>query len=132
ERAPLTLEAFRVPAAHPELRFFEMHGFHACVERALHTHGQEFPEVRAGAHVIDIAAVTDLLAGAVGLRFILVIDTVEAAVEVILVIPPRNAGHQVNAITAVAPRLDALRQPGINSVNDGDVGTQIAGLAPRR
>ena len=67
-----------------------MDGLRAGIQRALHAHAQELAVVRPRAHVIHVAAVADLVAVALGLRLVLVIDAVEAAVEIILVIAPRR------------------------------------------
>src|SRR5208282_6117395 len=66
--SPLALESLRVAAADPEFRLFEMDGLGAGVERPLDADAEILAVVRAGAHVVDIAAVTDLVAIPIGLR----------------------------------------------------------------
>jgi hypothetical protein len=99
------------------------------VERALHTDAEKLPKILAGAHVIHVAAVTDLFTVAIRLRFIFVVHPVEPAVEVILVTAPGNTRHHVDAIAPFAPRLDARGQSGVHSVNDGHIRTQIGRVA---
>src|ERR1035438_5946543 len=130
--APLALEAFRVAAVHPELGFLEVDCLGAGVERALDALAEVFPVVGPGAHVINIAAVACLLPVQNGLGLVFVVHAVEPAVEVILIGSPRNAGHDVDAIAVVAPRLDALRQAGVDAVNEDYVGAQVGDGAPGR
>jgi hypothetical protein len=107
-RAPFALEPFRVSAAHPEFRLLQVNCFRARIQRALHAHAEEFSEVRSRRHVIHIAAVADLVPVPIRLRFVFVVYAIESPVQIILVIPPRDAGHHMNAIPAVPPRLEAL------------------------
>src|ERR1035441_1946564 len=130
--APLALEAFRVAAVHPELGFLEVDCLGAGVERALDTLAEVFPVVGPGAHVINIAAVADLVPGTIRLGFILVVHAVKPAIEVILVIPPRDARHDVDAVAVVAPGLDAPRQAGVDTINEDHVGAQVGYSAPGR
>jgi len=67
-----------------------MNGLGPAIERALHSHRKELSVIRAGAHVIDITAVADLLAGAVRLGFVLVVHSVEPPVKIVLVAAPRH------------------------------------------
>src|ERR1035441_3419786 len=110
--APLALEAFRVAAVHPELGFLEVDCLGAGVERALDALAEVFPVVGPGAHVINISAVACLLPVQNCLGLVLVVHAVEPAVEVILIVPPRNARHDVDAVAAIPPRLDAARHTG--------------------
>ena len=129
---PLALEALRVAAVHPELGLFEVDRLGAGIERALDALAKVFPVVGPGAHVIDIAAVTDLLPVPNRLGLVLVVDAVKPAVEVVLIRPPRDARHDVDAIAAVTPSLDALWQVGADAVAEGHIRTQIGDAAPRR
>jgi len=72
------------------------------------------------------------MAVAVGLFLVLMIVAVELAVKVILVIAPGDPRHQVDAVAMIAPGLDALRQGGIESIDNRDIRTQIAVPLPRR
>jgi hypothetical protein len=72
------------------------------------------------------------MAVAVGLLLVFVVVAVEIAAQVILVIAPGDAGHQVDAVAVIAPGLDALRQGGIESIDNGDIRAQIAVGLPRR
>ena len=74
---------------------------------------------------------TDLFAVALGLLFVLVIYAVETSVEIILVTAPGNACHHVNAISAIPPGLDAIRQLRVNPIHNRHVRTQIAERTPR-
>lgn len=71
----------------------------------------------------------DRVAVAIGLRFIVVLCAVEAPIEIPAVIPPCGAGHQVNAIAMLAPRLDSFREPPIESVDDRHIGSQVGLIA---
>ena len=123
--APLAFEAFRITAAIPELRLFQMDRFCASVERALHSDTEKFSIVHSGAHVIHVTAVTDLATVAIHLRLVLVIDAVEATIDIILILSPSHARHHMDAIAVVAPCRDACRQIRINAINDGDIRTQV-------
>src|ERR1043166_6852069 len=118
ERLPFAFETFFVAGPHPELRFLEMNGVRAGLECALNADAEKFSEVRSGAHVENVGrkapAVTDLVTGPFRLRFVLVIDAVEFALDIILVAAPGNSGHDVRAIAVFAPALEAIGQPGIN------------------
>ena len=85
---PFAFETFRVTTVHPELRLLQMDCFRARIQRALHADTKKLSIVRAGTHVIDIAAVAALAAVAHGLRLVFVIDSVKAAIEIVLVITP--------------------------------------------
>src|ERR1035438_5240539 len=95
--APLALEALFIAAVHPELGLLQMDGFGTGVERALNPLAKILAIVRPGAHVIDIAAVADLVAGLVRLGLVFVVHAVEPAIEIILIVPPRDARHDVDA-----------------------------------
>ena len=101
------------------------------LQRALDADAKEFAVVGAGTHVIYITTVADLVAVAICLCFVLVVYTVEAAIEVILILSPRDTRHDVNAIAVFAPGFDARRQIGVNAINDGDIRTQIPLRTPR-
>ena len=90
-----------------------------------------FAVVGAGRHVIHVAAVADLVAVAISLGLVLVIDAIEAAIEIILIFAPGDSGHDMDAIAMFPPGLDSRRQIGVNTVNDGDIGTQIPRRSPR-
>src|ERR1035437_10039639 len=130
--APLALEALFITAVHPELGLLQMDCFGTGVECALDALAEEFAVVRPGAHVVNIPAVADLVPGAICLGLVFVVHAVKPAVEVILVVPPRDARHNVDAIAAIPPRLDALRQSGVDSVNEHHVGAQVGDAAPGR
>src|SRR5437660_888279 len=118
---PLPLKAFRIAAAHPEFRLFQMNCFGPGIERALDADTKEFSVIRAGAHVINVPAMADLVSVAIGLRFVLMIDAVEFGVEVILVLTPGHAGHDVDAVAMIAPGLHPARQIGADAVSNGDI-----------
>ena len=101
------------------------------IQGALHADAEEFAVVGAGAHVIDIAAVADFIPVSLGLGLVLVIDAIEAAVEIVLIFAPGHAGHDMDTVAMVAPGGDAGGQIGINAINDGDIGTEVAVGGPR-
>src|SRR5262249_26341052 len=94
------------------------------------TNTKEFSLIRAGTHIVNIAPMTYFLAFTVGLRLVFMINAIETCIQVILIMAPGNAGHNMNEITMLAPALNAFWQAGINSVNDRYIGTQIASRAP--
>jgi len=102
----------------------------AGIERALDTDAKELPVIGARTHVIDITAVADLATLAISLGFVLVIDSIEAAVEIILILAPSDASHYVNAISVRPPGFHPCRQVGVDAVNDGHVRTQISLRTP--
>src|SRR5581483_1553493 len=128
--APFALEAFGVAGAVPELRLFEVNGLGSVVQGALHTDAEILAVVCAGAHVIDIAAVADLVAIALGLRLVLMVDAVPASVEIVLIVAPSHAGHDVDAIGRIAPGFDARRERTVNTINQGDIAAEIADGRP--
>lgn len=128
--APRAFEALRVTATDPELGLFEVDGLDAGIEGALDADAQEPPVVLAGAHVVDVAAVADLSALSVGLGLVLVVDAVEAPVQIVLVVAPRHAGHDVNPVAAIPPRPDAPAEGRIDAVHNRHVRSQIAVRAP--
>src|SRR5258708_37418301 len=115
---PLTLETLRVTCVHPELGFFEMDGLRAGIERSLNAHAEELPVIRPRTHVIHVASVAAFVAVAHRLRFVLVIHTIEAAVEVILIIAPRHSRHHAGPIPVIAPGRAPVWQPRINSLHN--------------
>src|ERR1017187_2354712 len=122
---PFAFETFRVTGVHPEFRLFKMDGFRARIERALHADAEKLSVVSPGAHVVNIAAVTALLSVRQSLRLVLVIDAVEAAIEIILIVAPRHAGHDMDAITMIAPSLNPVRQFCIYAIDNGYIRTQV-------
>ncbi len=125
ELPPLATETLGVTAANPELGLLEVDGLGSGLEGALHPHAEEPAEVFPWAHVIHVAAVADLLAFPVGLGFVLVIDAVETPIQIVLVIAPGDAGHDVNPIAAIAPGVDPAGQAAIHSVDNCDIGPEV-------
>src|SRR5262249_9757477 len=85
-----------------------------------------FSVIRSGTHIINIAAMTMPRAGLVGLFLVFVIHAVETTVNVILVLSPGDAGHDMDAVSRVAPRANTFGQAGIDAIGDGDVRAEIA------
>ncbi len=73
---------------------------------------------------------TYLLSCAINLCLVLVINPVKAAIEIILVLAPGDASHDMDTVTTIAPGLNAGWQPGINSIDDRHIRTQVARGAP--
>src|SRR4051812_8109838 len=109
---PFAPEPFRISAPHPEFRLFEMNRFRSGIERALYANTEKFSEIRPRTHVIHIATMADFAVVPVGLCFILMINSVESAIEIILIAAPRDPRHHMDAVTVIPPRLHARRQPG--------------------
>src|SRR5258707_11312241 len=101
--APLAFKSFRVATAHPELGFFKMDRLRPGIEGALNTHTEELPVICAGAHIVHVASMAYLMSFAVGLGLVFVIHSIEAAIQIVLVMAPRNSAHHVNAISMLAP-----------------------------
>ncbi len=55
------------------------------IQRTLHANAKKFSVVRAGAHVIHIAAVADFVTILFGLHLVLMIDAVKTAIQIILI-----------------------------------------------
>ena len=124
-RFPLALEPLGVPAADPELGLLQMDRLRASVHRALHALAEELAKVLAGRHVIDVAAVRNHVAITVSLGLVDVPDTVEPAVEVVLVLAPGDAGHEVDDVSLGLPLGDPRGEPCVDPVADGDVGPEL-------
>ena len=123
--APLAFETFLVTILDPELRFLQVDCIGTRIERALDVCAQEHSVVGAWTNIEHAATMPVRGAVAVRLLLILVIDSIEAALEIILVLAPGNTGHHMGAIAPVAPGPDAIRQPGVNAVNDGNVRSKV-------
>ena len=89
----------------------------AGIECPLNPQAQEFSIVRSGAHVINIAAVTDFMSLPIRLGFVFVIHAIETPVQIVLVTAPGNTGHHVDPVTARAPRFDALWKSGVDTID---------------
>src|SRR5882757_4640126 len=119
--APFALETLRIPGAIPEFRLLEMNRLRPGIKRPLDPNAKEFAVIGAGTHVIYIAPVADLVSLTICLRFILVVDSIEAAVEVILILAPGHPGHDMDAITVLAPGFNPRGQIGVYAIYDGDI-----------
>src|SRR6266702_3344856 len=67
----------------------------------------------------------------IGLSFVLVIDSVESAVEIILIMAPGNACHNVDSIAVLPPALNALGQAWINPINYSHIRAKVRRWTPR-
>ena len=103
----------------------------AGIERALDTQAEKLAVVLARAHVIDVPPVADLIPIAIGLSFVLVVGAIKAAIKIILILPPGRAGHHMDAVAVLTPRIDALRQAGVDAIDNGDIRTEVALWRPR-
>jgi hypothetical protein len=110
-----------------------MNGFGAGLQGPLHPNAQELSVIGPGTHVEDVVAVPVAMRVAldISLFLVLVVSAVETALDIFLVLTPSHDGHDVDAITVLAPGLDPVGQPRINAINDGDIRTQVAQPAPR-
>ncbi len=101
--APGALEPLAIPGARPEFRFFQVDGLRSGLDRCQHALGEIITEGWAGAHMIDIPAVRNDVAPPVGLRLVDVPFAVKLAVQVILVVPPGHARHDVDDVALIFP-----------------------------
>ena len=124
-RLPLPLEPFRITRPHPEFRLLQMNRLGSRVQRPLHPHAQIFAVVRPRRHVINVAAVADLVPRAIRLRLVLVVDAVEPPIKIILVLSPGNPGHHMNSIPLLAPPLDTIGEPRVNAIDNRHVRRQV-------
>jgi hypothetical protein len=108
-----------------------MNGFHTGLEGPMNSYGEELAIVFARRHVVDVAAVANLLPVLARLSLILVIDSVEAAVIVVLIVSPGDSGHEMDPIATISPRLDASRHGRVDAVNNRDVGAAVDSIAVR-
>ena len=129
-RPPLPLKAGAVAGADPELGLLEMNRDGTGVHRLLDALAEKLAEVFARRHVIDVATMRDHVAVAVGLGLVDVIGSVKSAVEIILVMTPRNAGHQVRDVTLGFPLGDPSRERIVHAVTDRHVGTKLEFFVP--
>src|SRR5690349_21079137 len=113
--APFPLEAFGIAAADPELRLLQVDGLRPGVQGTLHTPAQELSVIGARAHIVNVASV---------------VDPVEPAVQVILVMAPGNAAHHVDPIAVLAPGLDPLGQFRIDAIDNCHIRTQVPVSTP--
>src|SRR5258706_411481 len=129
--SPLALKAFLVAVFDPKLRFLEMYRLDASIERPLDAGAEIFPIISSGAHVIDVAAMPMGIAIAIGLAFVGMIDAVVLARDVILVLAPRDASHQMNLIAVLAPRRRSITEGRADAIYDRHVGSQVGQTTPR-
>ena len=107
-----------------------MHRLNPGIESALDADAEELAVVFRRRHIIDIPAMADLVAIAVGLGVVHMVDSVEAAIEVILIFAPGDAGHQVHPVAALSPAFHPLGQAFVDAVHEGDIRAEIALRAP--
>ncbi len=86
-----------------------MDRFGAGVHRPLDPLAEELAEVLARGHVVHVAPVRDHPAVSILLRLVHVTLAVEPAVEVVLVLSPGDARHEVRDIALGPPLGDPLR-----------------------
>ena len=131
-RLPLTLEILFPPARGPELRLLQMERLRAGVERPLHTGRQIAAVIQARRDVRNrlVAAMQNPFTLAVGLRFIPVPRSVELAVEVVLILSPRDAGHHMDGVAVIAPTGDIGRHFRTDPVHHGDIAIDIHARLP--
>src|ERR1017187_4261788 len=96
--APFALETLGIAGAIPEFRLLQMNRLGAGIKRALHADTEILAVILAGAHVIDVASVADLLAISLGLHFVLVVRAIETAIEVILILSPGYTRHHMDPV----------------------------------
>ena len=125
-RLPLAFEPFRIAAANPEFRFFQMNCLRPRIERALNSDAKELSVIGSGTHVVHIPAVADSVSVTIGLGLVFVVDAIEPAVKIILILSPGNTGHDVNAVTAITPTLHSGGQIGSDTV--GNTSMSASGL----
>src|SRR5437899_2342682 len=117
---PFPLETRLITVLHPILRFFQVNGLRACVQRPLDADPQKFSVIGPRTKVKDVpaAAVKMAIAVAIGLFLVFMVHAVETAMEIILILAPCYPGHNMNPVAMLAPGLDALRQVGTYPVSD--------------
>src|SRR5262245_38259651 len=127
---PFAFETFGVTASHPEFRLLEVDRFGASIQRSLHANAEELSKIGSRTHVINIASVANLISITVRLRFVLVVDSVEPAIEIILIVAPGDTGHHVDAIAPVPPGANQFGQTGVDAINDGNIRAEVSVGAP--
>src|SRR4051794_24260785 len=118
---PFAFESFGVAGAGPKLGLLQVDRLHAGIERTLDSDAKIVTEIFGGTHVVDIAPVADLVSISIGLCVVLVIYAIESAVQIILVFPPGDAGHEMNTVAVVAPGFDAIGERGPDAVDHRDI-----------
>ena len=127
---PLALEGLAVASPCPELRFLEEDGIDACINHRLDVTFLEISEVVLGGNDIrNEAAVPDGVALHRLLPFIEVPLAVPFACEIVLIVAPGNACHEVRGITSLPPRLYTLAKGHasviVRTIDHYKVGTDV-------
>jgi len=101
-----------------------------CLKRFPYSCAEKLSVIRARAHVKDVASMAMPIPISIRLNLIIVLNTIETAFDIVLVISPGDPGHHVDAIAMLSPRLHSLRQSGSDAIRNGNVGPEIAMLTP--
>ena len=75
-------------------------------------------------HIRYVHAVTAFAAVGVALPFVVVVNAVVPAVEIVLIIAPRHAGHEVNNVTRLSPLFHAFLEI-VEAVDHNEVGLNV-------
>ena len=134
EGLPFPLERFRIAGAGPELRLFEVDAFDAELDDRAEFLHQVLGEAERRDHVRDVGALTvqDRRSVARGLRVGPVVGAVPPSIQIVLIVAPGDAGHQVDAIAGLAPPGDALRRGVVEAVDHHEIGAQVDRFVVRR
>ena len=122
---PFALEAFAPPGPYPKLRLLQMDTLSPGFERSLNAEAKKLAVVLAGRHIIHIAPVRDSVAVLLRLRFVHMVDAIEPAIQVVLVLPPRNAGHHMHPVPLRLPRRDSRPDVGADPIAHRDIRAEL-------
>ena len=132
---PLALEGLAVASPCPELRFLEEDGIDAFVYHGLDVAFLEISEVvLRGYNIRDESSVPDGVALHRLLPFVEVPLAVPFACEIVLIVAPGNACHEVRGITSLPPRLYTLAKGHtsvvVGSIDHHKVGANVCDWFP--
>src|SRR5258707_1090447 len=105
---PLTFEPLFVAVLHPKFRFLEMDRLRPGFKCSSDTHAEVSAVIRPRTHIIHAATVAVGSAVSIGLLLIFVVHPIESPGQIILVLPPGNTGHDMDAVAMLAPGFDAV------------------------
>ena len=133
---PLALEGLAVPCPRPELRLLEENGIYAGVYHRLDVAFLEISEVVPGGNDIrNEAAVPDGVALHRLLPFIEVPLAVPLTREIVLIVAPGYACHEVGGVASLPPRLHSLAEGHaavvVGPIDHHEVGANVCDWLPR-
>ena len=116
-----SFESLRITASVPEFRLFHMDCLHPHVHGNFHALRQIFRKRNRRHHVRHGGIMNHIFAASFHLPLVPVLSSVPFTVQIILVLPPCNTGHQMEHISFFPILPDPVRHSIVNSVNHDKV-----------